>query len=935
MKKLYHPCLIFLSLILMGCSPVIIGAVVVASSAGGGGGGGGGGGAPEDLRPRATINNAVVNETDGIVTLTVTLSEGFDQGLQINFSTANGTAQAGVDFVANAGTLNFESQSRTRTLDILLINNSLFESNRQFTVNISTQFQGIQIPSASATITLVEDELDPATASQLTLLDNIANGIADQPLNPIRVAITDDSSNLVAAAQNQIFARFKQASGQFFDRTRFLNNEPVDDLATGDIDGDGKADIVTVSLDSSRFTVYLNSTNPGEAVSFVEVPQLVQSATSLFAVELADLNGDELLDIVVGSGSREGVFVHFQDPSGDGVFLDGIQLVPTLNEGQLSLEIITGDLNGDGLIDVFFANERTNSFLQDPNAPGSFIESDALGVALRFARPVPGDFNGDSLLDLAFIESDGGVRFMVQDANAGSMVDFFSNRNTFGFGADFFNRTLADINGDGLLDIIGVGVRESMGGRFLMSRLQNPNIQGRFDDPVFLPVDIPQPKRMTVLDVNLDGRPDLLTSSRESGGLTVFLNDPNSPSLFRLSPGIPGFTEASIAAADFNSDEISDIVIANNASAPEDFSVILGDPVASYGLRSGHSIDINDEVKTFAVGDLNGDARPDALFVNDRGLSESFLTVQLNLGTTPANFEMAPPLAAGTKPIEVKIADMNNDGRNDVIVCEQTLGLVRIFFQAANAPGTFPNNQVFVVGATPQGIAVGDLNNDGRTDFATFNNSNTITISLQNAQLPGQFATQSIALAAVPRSLEINDFNQDNVMDFVIGDRDANNILFYFQSLNTPGTFPIVATLANGFRAEKISVGDFDNDGIRDIAASNALNLRMLVQSPSIPGQFEARSTLVFPDGLRSFAVADINGDLRDDIVISARVNIDGNFTEALFTALQSPTTPGLFPAFVRFGQGFFSSELAIADFDNDGRPEVMSLNADILGAII
>jgi hypothetical protein len=162
------------------------------------------------------------------------------------------------------------------------------------------------------------------------------------------------------------------------------------------------------------------------------------------------------------------------------------------------------------------------------------------------------------------------------------------------------------------------------------------------------------------------------------------------------------------AVGDFNSDGKTDLAVANYGGG---VSILLGNgdgtfqPAVSYAA-GGH-------VYSLTVGDFNGDGKADLAVTN---LVEG--TVSILLGVGDGTFQAPVSHPAGRRPTSVTVADLNNDGNADLVMSNQADGTVSVLL--GNGDGNFQAAVSYAVGGAgsePQVLAVADLNGDGKTDL--------------------------------------------------------------------------------------------------------------------------------------------------------------------------------------------------------------------------
>jgi len=108
------------------------------------------------ISPSATS----VDETAGTVTLTVNRTGGSAGAVSVDFATANGSATAGSDYVANSGTLNLAHNQTSQTITVSITDDSIDEVNETFTVNLSNATGGASLGTSTSTVTIIDNEVN-------------------------------------------------------------------------------------------------------------------------------------------------------------------------------------------------------------------------------------------------------------------------------------------------------------------------------------------------------------------------------------------------------------------------------------------------------------------------------------------------------------------------------------------------------------------------------------------------------------------------------------------------------------------------------------------------------------------------------------------------------------------------------------------------------
>ncbi|MGI9019915.1 MAG: FG-GAP-like repeat-containing protein [Solirubrobacterales bacterium] len=297
------------------------------------------------------------------------------------------------------------------------------------------------------------------------------------------------------------------------------------------------------------------------------------------------------------------------------------------------------------------------------------------------------------------------------------------------------------------------------------------------------------PNEVAVGDLNADGRPDLAVAnfgyfgSGNAGNVSVLLAT-GTPGNFGAPANFAAGTHpTSVAIGDLNSDGRPDLAVANQFGAKNnlgDVSVLLATG-APGSFAAPASLGAGANPSSVAIDDLNGDGRPDlAVALGDRyGELPGAVAVLLAAGSSfadPANF------AAGRGPSSVAIGDLNGDWRPDLAVADINGGSLNIsddvsVLLAAGTPGSFAAPASFAAGSRSFSVAIGDLNADGRPDLAVANAYSSNVSVLLAAGTPGSFAAPANFPAGTsPVSVAIGDLNSDGKPDLAVANYDSDNV---------------------------------------------------------------------------------------------------------------------------------------------------------------
>ena len=383
----------------------------------------------------------------------------------------------------------------------------------------------------------------------------------------------------------------------------------------------------------------------------LQPPILPPGSSSPLAIASGDLDGDGNIDLAVANYDTDDVSVLWGN--GDGTFTPGAStfIVGTNPNGEAPVAIAIADINGDGKLDIVTANEL----------------ADTVSVLLN----------------------QGGRTFATaQESTVSPSADIAMSPEAVAVG---------DFNGDGKLDVV------------------TPNI---LDDSV------------TVLLGNGDGTFSIL-SLCSTAPTQSCSNDSQCPSSGTCTPQvIPVGSEPDAVVAvnlNHNAAGILDLVVANSSGGVYglgSLTVLQGLGTGAFACVAGSdpscpTAEITsstfDDPVVMTTADLNDDGNPDLVVVNDNGDS---LSVLLGNGDLSFQDAFALNLSEGSEPEGVVVADFNGDGIPDIASSASFLDNVTVFVGQGNGNFAAPVDFAVPVNSYPWGVAVGDFNGDGKPDLA-------------------------------------------------------------------------------------------------------------------------------------------------------------------------------------------------------------------------
>lgn len=666
---------------------------------------------------------------------------------------------------------------------------------------------------------------------------------------------------------------------------------------------------------------------------------------------LADFDGNGSLELV-HAGSLDGT-LHIAtnvlpgDPE--------VTLLQTIVPGRAPLRLIAGDFDGDGL-GGFAALCSDGTDGSSAAGLGSFgqtevvlYEIDEIGLFVEQTRfTIPG-YALSGVSGKLF----GGVRdqLLLADLASGS-VDVYewqlssevfslavslsgppappSSKLTLPFSIDLFDR-----NGDGLLDVAVGRTDLGLGGNASSGRIEvlEQTSPGSFGAPIVLSSGMRVPWVEAIEDIDGDGLEELVAYDLDAGtgdgddaALRWFPSGSNLAGgelLLNAGDQLGGVSD--VLVADPNADGVPDLLIAQPREA-----------VVSY--LAGPSFQDQDRLgPVHEVRRLHKFPGEGPLSVLATGIARSVWLASSGQAGWPLQSAIGSP--AGFEPALVVAGDLDLDGRPDAVVVDAAQREVRFLRGAPNylfePAGVFQLNSVGQ--ETPGGIRLVDLDGDGDLDLGlAANTASTLVVMENTGTLPlgasGDVA--SFPAGVQPIDLDFGDFNNDGLLDVALSDAGADRLVLLRGT--GPFEFEPWSEIPLPARPLAILAADLDGDDRPEIAltASNPdeSQPRLLVFAPSSSGPF--------PFSLVTFAslggvgarirVGDVDGDGRIDLACGHANSMGDGVTLLLagadltqYDVVQVPTGPG-------------SSAFDLRDLDLDGHLDVVSARTDgILGLVL
>ncbi len=836
------------------------------------------------------------------------------------------------------------------------------------------------------------------------------------------LAVTNQSSHTVSVFRNTSTpGDISYAARKNFDAE---SESLPTSVAIGDLDGDGRADLAVVNLLGHTVSVFRNTSTGAGVIRYAARADFAtgSGSTRPASVAIGDLDGDGRADLVVANENSHTVSV-FRNTSTVGA----ISYAPKadFSTGSRPISVAIGDLDGDGQADLAVANSSVANSSTDFTVSVFRNTSTGAGVISYATRadfatgisPISvaiGDLDGDGRADLAVANETSHTVSVFRNISTPGAISY-APKADFSTGSGPVSVAIGDLDGDGQADLAVANLSSNSVSVFRNTRSETAMTtfalaeqrSSATIDPASQTVDIEvvygTDVSALVAEFTLSaGATATIGAASQQSGATA--NDFSSAVIYTVTAEdgttqdwtvnvtrAPASTRTAITAFSFAAQTGSATL--DSASQTVDIEVAYGTDVsalvADFTLPAGATARVGTVLQQSRVTANDFSSAVIYTVTGGDGTSTQDWTVNVEIPLFSANIPTITSFTPTSGPVGTTVTITGTNfgatlsenivffGATEARVSTATATTLTVTVPpgASYQPVTvltggllawssapflvtfsgsdgiddrlFAPGEDFSTGSGsgPGSVAIGDLDGDGKADLAVVN-SRSVSVFRNTSTGAGviSYATKmDFPTGTGSISVAIGDLDGDGRADLVVAN-DVSKTFSVFRNTSTPGDISYAERkdfdTESRLREHSIAIGDLNGDGRADLAVANEFSHTVSVfRNTSTGAGVISYAREDFPTGMSptSVAISDLDGDGKADLVVT-HVGISSNDdvqnvatnTVSVFRSI-GPTGMISYAAREDFttsdGEQSFPVAVAIGDMDGDGRADLVVVN--------
>ncbi len=323
-------------------------------------------------------------------------------------------------------------------------------------------------------------------------------------------------------------------------------------------------------------------------------------------------------------------------------------------------------------------------------------------------------------------------------------------------------------------------------------------------------------------------------------------------------------------------------------------------------------------------GDIDKDGKTDIVTSNVTNLSS--ISVFRNTSTISNISFAARQDIHGIYNEAILLRDMNGDGWLDLIARDYPIQIFKNISSVGNIAFDVPISFGGIGRGT--GLAIADIDGDGRLDMAAPNSSSPFRVAVyRNTSTNGILSFDPLLeypAGDSPKGIELADLDGDNKPEMIFTNYYDNNIYVY-KNISIKGKIDFAPAVNFPFGARGLAAGDLDGDGKIDLAVSFDTKVTVLINTSTGPGNFSFSPIICPVSGGWTVQIADLNGDAKADL-------ISANASFQTVSIIQNTGTAGniSFASKVEYttGNTAYPQASLVGDLDGDGKSDLVYFNS-------